>query len=238
MKDLTGKYELPDWWDLPYEDRKAHWSMRYERPTFGYNEYVSKFTYETRKYTGDWLLKNILTESGENALVLDVGCGINPFKGKIKNLIGVEPGTWGNADIQTDLNGAHKLFQKEQFDWVLAIGILHHHDELTIHKMVEQLKDLIKPNGYIACLCKPHNDIPELQDHPDFGAPAYLYPWFNETTDILTQEHNLKYFQEPVVDYTDINLIPDDLELKEKVTNNKTRERIFWIWQKDTTQKK
>jgi len=233
--DITGKVELPNWWNKPIEERTKDWQDRYKKDEVGYDDYIGQFTYDTRKYTGKWLLRNIRHNSGKDALVLDVGCGVNPFKNKIKNLIGIEPGTWGNPDINIDLEGACNIFQKESFDWVLAIGILHHHDEVTIHKMIQQLKYLTKPGGYIACLCKPYDDDPEKLYHPEFGKPANLYPWFVETTHIFTKEHKLKYYQEPIIDYTDLSLVPNDIEIKDKVVNGRIRERLFWIWEKDTT---
>jgi ubiquinone/menaquinone biosynthesis C-methylase UbiE len=228
MKDITGKYELPDWWNKSLDNRYDDWLEKYTRVDVGYDEYVGQFTFNTRKYTGEWLL-NEIKKDGEDVKVLDVGCGKNPFKGKVKNVIGVEPGTWGNADMQLNLDGAWNLFKPNTFDWVLAIGILHHHDTDDIHLMIKQLMDLVKPGGKVACLCKPFAN--------DKEAP-YLYPWSFETTKTFTALHNLKYYLEPVEDYTILDKIPNDIKLYEVVTNNKTRERIFWIWEKDTTQKK
>lgn len=225
MKDLTGTYDLPNWWNKDKVDRYADWREKYTTGKIGYDEYVGQFTFETRKYTGQWLLDEI-KKDGEDVMVLDVGCGKNPFKGKVKNVIGVEPGVWGNADMQLDLEGAHDLFKRDKFDWVLAIGILHHHNTEDIHIMINQLMDLVKVGGKVACLCKPYDK--------DSEAP-YLYPWTFETTNILTKEYNLSYYLEPVEDYTIVDRIPNQVELYETVTDNKTRERIFWIWQKHMT---
>lgn len=224
MIDITGQFELSDWWNKSIEERDSDWKATYTRKELGYDEYIGKFTYDTRKFTGEFLLKEI-KKDGSGAFVLDVGCGNNPFKNRLKNVIGVEPGTWGSPDINTDLQGAYDIFKENTFDWILAIGVLHHHNTETIHTMIEQMKHLVKSNGKIACLCKPFNG---------YKAGAELYPWSFETTHAFSKAHNLEYYLDPVIDYTYASKVEENerFYLRDPVKNGKTRERIFWIWQK------
>jgi len=221
--DITGNHTLSDWWEKPERERDSDWKATYTRKDVGYDEYISQFTYETRKYTGEYLL-NEIKKDGPDVFVLDIGCGKNPFKDRLKNVIGVEPGTWGNPDLNIDLQGAYDIFKHSTFDWVLCIGVLHHHNTETIHKMIEQMKALVKPGGKIACLCKPHDG---------YKAGAELYPWSFETCSAFGKEHGLEYYLPPVIDYTDTTILTERMYLRDPVENNKTRERIFWIWKTD-----
>lgn len=228
MKDLTNTYELHEWWNKPLDERNKDWKKKYNAKHVGYEDYVQRFTYETRKYTGEWLLKEI-EKDGEDVIVLDIGCGKNPFKNRIKNVIGVEPGNWGNPDLNLNCTEAFSLFRENSIDWILSIGVLHHSNTEEIHEMVEQMKAMVKPNGKIACLCKPVDGYPKL----DKDGPQ-IYPWTYETCDALTDAHNLKYYQKPIIDYTDVRLNFLDTEMiYDPIIDNRCRERIFWIWQKN-----
>lgn len=221
MRSICGKYEVPkffrDEWEVRWKTISANYRLKYD-------DYVGKFTFKTRKYTGQYLVDLIKSESGEDARVLDVGCGINPFKEHFKNIIGVDPGDWGNADMQMDLNQAYNLFYPHSFDWILSIGYLHHMNEHEMHIAIEQIKELCAYNGKMACLINPVNN-----------GGHKLYPMDRETIDILTAQHGLQYFMEPVLDYTDVSKIPENVVLQEKPQNNKIRTRLFWIWQKENS---
>ena len=73
MIDITGQFELSDWWNKSIEERDSDWKATYTRKELGYDEYVGKFTYDTRKFTGEFLLKEI-KKDGSCVFVLDVGC--------------------------------------------------------------------------------------------------------------------------------------------------------------------
>ena len=55
-------------------------------------------------------------------LVIDAGCGINPFKDKIKNLIGFDIAPYEQADFQASFDQAHQIFGRDFADVVLALG--------------------------------------------------------------------------------------------------------------------
>jgi hypothetical protein len=55
-------------------------------------------------------------------LVIDAGCGINPFKDKIKNLIGFDIAPYEQADFQASFDQAHQIFGRDFADVILALG--------------------------------------------------------------------------------------------------------------------
>ena len=218
MRDLTGRYELPkhfrDEWEVRWKDLEKTYRDKYD-------QYIGKFTFDTRHYTGEYLVDLIEEEDGHNAMILDIGCGVNPFKKYFRNLIGVDPGDWGNADLQLDCNGAFNLFQSNSFDWILGIGFIHHCNTTEIHLAIEQMKSLVKPGGKIAMLVN-HDKRPSL------------YPFDEETVETLTDLHELNYFHYPVEDYTDISKV--SWQIDDEIQDGKIRKRLFWIWQTDSTQ--
>jgi hypothetical protein len=68
-------------------------------------------------YSGWNLIKNVT----ENEWVLDVGCGSNPFKGKIKNLIGIDP-AFKEADFKVSLE---EFKTNQKFDVVFCLGSIN-----------------------------------------------------------------------------------------------------------------
>lgn len=59
---------------------------------------LNHYSIEEFKYTGLGLTNQIL----ETDRVIDIGCGPNPFKGLIKNLVGIDP-AFPEADYQLSL---------------------------------------------------------------------------------------------------------------------------------------
>lgn len=71
------------------------------------------------KYSGLGIIDEINSLNPRN--VLDLGCGYNEFKGKINNLIGVDPYN-DRADIKADIMS----FQtEEKFDVVISLGSIN-----------------------------------------------------------------------------------------------------------------
>ena len=68
------------------------------------------------KYSGEALIDEV--NSLKPRAVLDVGCGYNEFRGKIDNLIGIDPYN-KNADINV---GIMDYRSTEKFDVILALG--------------------------------------------------------------------------------------------------------------------
>jgi hypothetical protein len=94
-------------------------------------------------YTG-WDLANKVNP-GET--VIDVGCGANPFKGKVPNLIGIDP-AFPEADFQQTLEDYCASTPKQNFDVAFILGSINFGDRTYIEQQVGLVVDhLLKDNG-------------------------------------------------------------------------------------------
>jgi hypothetical protein len=117
------------------------------------------------KYSGLSLAKKIHPDSW----VLDVGCGINPFKSLIKNLVGIDP-----AFDQTDAKTTIEDFQTEQrFDVAFCLGSINFGDEETIKNQIKCVVNLLNPAAKIYWRVNPG-----LQDHGNKECKEIdFFPW-------------------------------------------------------------
>lgn len=100
---------------------------------------VSRFTTLNYLYTGEGLIQEI----GDDEWVLDVGCGINPYKGSIKNLIGIDPIKYDDSlvDVVTKLEN----YETEQkFDVFFCLGSLNPVSEPILYNQFTKIKSLAK----------------------------------------------------------------------------------------------
>lgn len=79
--------------------------------------------------------------------VLDVGCGYNPYKGKIDNLVGIDPFNT-KADVQQNVVQYQYFNQDKQYDVVLALGSVNFGNRNKILTEIEAIDKLTKPGGY------------------------------------------------------------------------------------------
>tara|TARA_A100001011_G_scaffold392510_1_gene480260 strand:+ start:1372 stop:2064 length:693 start_codon:yes stop_codon:yes gene_type:complete len=93
--------------------------------------------------------------------VLDLGCGYNEFKGKINNLIGIDPYN-NKADIQSSILDYKS---QEQFDVVISLGSINFGTVDKIYAELENAVNLTKPNGLLYFRVNPgeQHKAPEAQ---------------------------------------------------------------------------
>ena len=94
------------------------------------------------KHSGQNLVEEI--NKLNPGLVIDAGCGINFFKGKIKNLVGYDP-VFEEADIVCGHWDAP--FKPECADVILALGSVNWGNHDDIAHMLIKLKSWLKPGG-------------------------------------------------------------------------------------------
>jgi hypothetical protein len=101
--------------------------------------------------------------------VLDVGCGTNPFKRLIPNLIGIDP-----ANEAADVHSTLEDYQTEQkFAVAFCLGSLNFGDEHDIAAQLTKLNTLLTSNARIYWRCNPG-----LQDHGTEGCKQIqFFPW-------------------------------------------------------------
>jgi ubiquinone/menaquinone biosynthesis C-methylase UbiE len=100
---------------------------------------------ETKKYKHSGLALVDEINSLRPRSVLDVGCGYNEFKGKIDNLIGIDPYN-NHADIKVSILDFRP---SETFDVVMCLGSINFGSTDKILKELERIVELTTPGGKI-----------------------------------------------------------------------------------------
>ena len=204
--DVTEQYKLPQWWRLPEDVRWRHTARNYRK---SYDAWTAEFTFDTRKYSGQWLVDRVNADN-PNAMCIDIGCGSNPYKGKIKNLIGMEPGDWGNKDVQWSIQPhMYKYFNDNVWDYAFAIGPLNHGDTNEIEEMLNTIHGCLRPGGRLIGLVKPANWA-HLKVDPWRESRGLCYPWFRESIYMFADRCDFDFELEPVLDGTDLGNLDDE----------------------------
>jgi hypothetical protein len=121
-----------------------------------------------QKYAGPALIDKILP--GEK--VIDVGCGDNFFKGKIPDLLGIDPAN-DLADIKVSIEDYES---DEKFDVAFCLGSINFGDYQDIKTQILKINSLLKPIARIYWRCNPG-----LQDHGTEGCKGItFFPWSEE----------------------------------------------------------
>jgi hypothetical protein len=128
-----------------------------------------------------WALINKINP-GES--VVDVGCGANPFKGKIPNLIGFDP-AFDQADVKCTIE---EFTTDEKFDVAFCLGSINFGDVADIERQIAKVITLLKSKARIYWRCNPG-----AQDHGNEECKEIsFYPWTMEEHVRLADKFNFK----------------------------------------------
>jgi hypothetical protein len=127
--------------------------------------------------------------------VLDVGCGYNPFKGRIPNLIGIDP--YNNcADFMVDILDYH--VEPASHDHVIALGSINFNSREEIELRFAATVNLLAPGGYLWMRCNPghsHKNGPWVEIFPwSFDVAYELAKKYNLTLETLKQDQDRLFF--------------------------------------------
>lgn len=122
----------------------------------------------------------IASEISDDDIVLDVGCGHNMFKGRIKNLTAIDKYNTA-ADIVIDMMDFDA--PDESFDVVIALGSTNFYPFESIEAQIDRLVRWCKPGGRIYMRVNPCIN-------PD-NTPAVAYPWTVQDIFNFTKKYNL-----------------------------------------------
>lgn len=127
--------------------------------------------------------------------VLDVGCGYNPFKGRIPNLVGIDP--YNNcADFMVDILDYH--VEPASFDHVIALGSINFNSREDIEERFAATVNLLAPNGHLWMRCNPghsHKNGPWVEIFPwSFDVAYELAKKYNLTLETLKQDQDRLFF--------------------------------------------
>lgn len=139
-----------------------------------------KGSFQDYTYSGYALLKHVT----RNHRVLDVGCGDNPFKGKLPNLVGVDPAN-KNADVMTEIEN----YQTEQkFDVAFCLGSINFGTDDIVEAQIAKVVSLLTPCARIFWRCNPGQ-----QDHDsELCKQIDFYPWTFEKQIELADKFGFK----------------------------------------------
>ena len=131
-------------------------------------------------YTG-WELANEVNKL-EPRSVLDAGCGYHPFKGRINNLVGIDP--YNNcADYMVDI-----LDYVGRHDVVIALGSINFNSRDEIEARFARCVDVLDPGGRFILRANPgitHRTGPYVD----------IFPWTFEIVKEFADKYNLKLLE-------------------------------------------
>ena len=113
--------------------------------------------------------------------VLDVGCGYNPFKGRINNLIGIDPYN-DAADYEVDILD-YKV-KPESHDVIIALGSINFNSKDEIEQRFAHCVNLLKPGGKFFLRANP--GLPHKT-----GPWVDIFSWTFEIVNEFAERYNL-----------------------------------------------
>jgi SAM-dependent methyltransferase len=132
------------------------------------------------QYTG-WNIVDVINKQNPSS-VLDVGCGFNPFKGRIQNLIGIDPYN-DCADYQVDI--LEYKVKPESHDCIIAFGSINFNGKDEIEERFSHCVSLLKPGGSFYLRANPgiaHKTGPYVD----------VFPWTFEVANEFAVKYNLR----------------------------------------------
>ena len=131
-------------------------------------------------YSGLSLSKKIKPDES----VLDVGCGINPFKKLLNDVIGIDP-AFPQSDYQTTIED---FKTEKRFDVALCLGSINFGAEETIKNQIKCVVNLLNPVARIYWRCNPGR-----QDHGNKECKEIdFFPWSEILLDQYAKEFGFK----------------------------------------------
>lgn len=134
-------------------------------------------------YTG-WQLAEEVNKLNPKK-VLDVGCGYHPFKGRINNIVGIDP--YNNcADYQVDI--LNYKVKPESHDVIIALGSINFNSKDEIEERFSACVNLLVPGGKFYLRANPgiaHKTGPYVD----------IFPWNFEVVNEFAEKYNLKLLE-------------------------------------------
>jgi len=131
------------------------------------------------QYSGWKIVEEINKEQPK--AVLDFGCGYNPFKGRIKNLVGIDP--YNNcADYMVDI--LEFKVEPESFDHIIVFGSLNFNSQDEIEVRFQRLVDILMPGGKMYFRANPGILWPN-------GSYVDIFPWSFEIAHKFAKTYDL-----------------------------------------------
>jgi hypothetical protein len=134
-------------------------------------------------HSGWALAEEIAKQDPKN--VLDVGCGYHPFKGRIPNLIGIDP--YNNcADYEVDI--LEYKVKPESHDHIIALGSINFNSKDEIEERFAHCVSLLQKGGKFYLRANP--GLPHKT-----GPYVDIFPWSFEIVNEFAEKYNLKLLE-------------------------------------------
>jgi hypothetical protein len=131
------------------------------------------------EHTG-WSLVDEINELNPES-VLDVGCGYHPFKGRIHNLVGIDP--YNNcADYEVDI--LDYRVKPDSHNVIIALGSINFNSKWDIEQRFSHCVSLLKSGGKFYLRANPgitHKTGPYVE----------IFPWTFEVVNEFAETYNL-----------------------------------------------
>tara|TARA_B100000674_G_C37720446_1_gene859528 strand:- start:271 stop:891 length:621 start_codon:yes stop_codon:yes gene_type:complete len=147
-------------------------------------------------------------------LVIDVGCGGNHLKHRIKNLVGIDIAPYPTADINVGLREADKIFKPGCADAVLALGSINIGDDTQIYQQLNFCKKWLKPGGLFVIRVR-------VVDNGNKTDKKLHYDW---------QKKDVKYFTKKLRDLTVVSEVEEEIAMGK---NGQDIKCLVWVWRRN-----
>ena len=117
----------------------------------------------------------------EPASLQDVGCGYHPFKGRIQNIVGIDPYN-DAADYEVDI--LDYRVKPASHDVIMALGSINFNSQDEIEQRFAHCVDLLKPGGRFFLRANP--GIPHKA-----GPYVDIFLWTFEIVNQFAEKYNL-----------------------------------------------
>jgi hypothetical protein len=131
------------------------------------------------QWTGWRIAEEINKTTARN--VLDIGCGYNPFKEHIANLVGIDPYN-SCADYMVDILDYH--VDPGTYDHVIALGSINFNGREDIEQRFARAVELLQTGGHLWMRANPGHD------HKN-GPWVEIFPWSFDVAHDLAKRYNL-----------------------------------------------
>jgi len=183
---------------------------------FDPKNWVGFAAFKNYKYSGENLVDEV--NQLDPDLVIDVGCGHNRFKGRIKNLVGFDREPFPFADLHLGIDEIN--FRPESADVVLVLGSIQFGDFDLVERHMDKIVPWVKPGGFVVMRAMQHHysKLPYRHAH---------YIWTDADIEYFTKKYSFMIERGPWM---------------EEVTNfdntSVVSTRKVWWWKKPGTLKR
>jgi hypothetical protein len=166
------------------------------------NEYFSKHwvSGDSRGLTSP---ARISTFINDDEWLLDVGCGTNPFKSLVKNVIGIDP-----AFAQADYKCTIEEYEPNRlFDVATCLGSINFGTSEIIERQIEKVVSCLTPSSRIYWRLNPGRRDHDNKQCLDIS----FFPWTFDKLNVFAKKHNY-------------------VQTVEKIDEHLTRPRLYAEW--------